>query len=293
MDNQTLDIVVDELTNRQLIIPSIIISVSLVVVLVMLRFILIYFVKGKAEILDPEQRRWINRINNIISVTIMIAILLIWAPQLQTLALSLTAIAVAVVLTTKELLMCLTGGFLRSWTKSFDVGDWITIDGVTGEVMSITAMIVNIQEIDIKSYSYQFTGKSIQIPNSKFLSEKVLNAHFNKHFNYHELSVVVQPERMDPSILMQNLAEIVKKYYSPIHDQAEKFNKNIEKATAIDFDSPQPKIFMRTTIEGRYLFVINLFIPAKQINSISSGITCEFLSYIHKEKLKIDNQCAN
>jgi hypothetical protein len=282
-----IDQTVDEVISQKLFLPSLMISISLVIALVALRFILIYFVKGKAEILDPEQRRWINRINNIISISIMVAILLVWAPQLQAFALSLTAVAVAVVLTTKELLMCLTGGFLRTWSKPFDVGDWITIDGVTGEVMTITALAVKIQEIDIAEQSYQFTGKTIQIPNSKFLSANVLNAEFNKHYIYHEVHIFVQPESLDPNMLMIKLTEISEKYFSTFREEAEIFNKNIEKKTAIDFESPYPKVFMKSTLEGRYLFIVKLLVPTQQLSAISSSITCDFISYFNLEKLKI------
>lgn len=286
--NSALEQAIEEVTTQQLIIPSIIISISLIVVLITLRFILIYFVKGKDEILNHEKRRWINRINNVVSVIILIAILLIWAPQLHTFALSLTAVAVAVVLTTKELLMCLTGGFLRSWTKPFDVGDWITIDDVTGEVMTISPMAVKIQEIDVEGHSYQFTGKSIQIPNSKFLSSNVVNAEFNKNYIYHEITIVVPPINIDPHSFIQKLTAIGEKYFLPFREQAEGFNKKIEKITAIDFESTEPKVFMKTTAEGRFLFTVVLFIPAQQVRMISSNITCDFLSYLHKEKLQVE-----
>ena len=85
--------------------------------------------------------------------------------------------------------MCLTGGFLRAAMKPFEIGHWIAIDDMTGEVMSINALGTVIQEIDTETKTYQFTGRTIEIPNSRFLTASIKNLNFFK--NYFAVSIII------------------------------------------------------------------------------------------------------
>ena len=290
MENDTIkeavEVAVNEAVSQHLFIQGGVTTVVIIVTLMILRFGLVHFVKGKTEILNKDQRRWINRINNGTSIAILIGLILIWAPQLQTFALSLTALAVAFVVTTKELLMCLTGGFLRASTKPFDIGDWITVDGITGEVMKITTMTTMIEHIDTKGKSYQFTGETIQIPNSRFLTTNVENAHFIKSHGYHDFPVTVQFTDVDPSKSMIKLKKITEQYFAPFRDESVKFNKHIERKTAVKFADPEPQFHLKTTDVGHNLFTVRLFVPTREALKIGTQITHDFLSFIHQERLK-------
>ena len=55
---------------------------------------------------------------------ILLGLAMIWAAQIQTLALSMFAVAAAIVVATKELIMCLSGSILRSVTKQYSIGDY-------------------------------------------------------------------------------------------------------------------------------------------------------------------------
>src|SRR5687768_12554003 len=117
-------------------------SLILVVVLLTARFFLVRAVrrKSKSDILSKDQRVWMTRIKNGTIILLLFGLILIWAPQLQAIALSLTAVAVALVVATKEMILCLTGAFMRVTTQPFKVGDWVKIDDVTGEVVDLNAL---------------------------------------------------------------------------------------------------------------------------------------------------------
>lgn len=259
-------------------------SVLIVIGILILRLFIIRFIKNKKEILNKDQRRWINRVNNGASTALIVGLILIWAPQLQTFALSLTAVAVAVVLTTKELLMCLTGGFLIVSNKNFDVGDWITIDDVTGEVMKMTAMTTSLEKIDVTGKSYQFTGEIVHIPNSRFLSLNVENTKSRKDYIYHEFSIVTQYTDFDTKLAMNKLKEMTQGYFAPFEDKAVQFNKRLEKKAGFDFPDPHPQYFIKTTELGHNAFIVKFFVPTDKALFLSSQITEDFLSYIHKQK---------
>lgn len=269
---------------------SILSSVAIILAILLFRFFLVKFIKGKRVILNKDRRRWVNRLNNITTALVIVGLLLIWAPQLQTFALSLTAVAVAVVLSTKELIMCLTGGFLNISSKAFDVGDWISIDDITGEVMSITAMTTVIEKIDVEGKSYQFTGDIIQIPNSRFLTSTIENAGFLKDYIYHSFSIVVQYADLDVAPLQEKLEEITNGYYKPFEENAVKFNKRVERKAGIDFADPHPQFFLKTSDLGHNIYTVKFLVPTHEANKIASQITRDFLSYVHKEKSKQTDQ---
>lgn len=257
-------------------------SILIILGILVLRFFLIRFIKRKKIILNKDQRRWVNRINNIAKTLVALGLVLIWAPQLQTFALSLTAVAVAIVLSTKELLMCFTGGFLNVSSKAFDVGDWITVDGVTGEVMSITALTTVIEKVDVNNKSYQFTGDIVQIPNSRFLTSNIENAAFLKDYIYHDFSIVIQYADMDVAVLIKKLKEITNFYYKPFEESAVQFNKKVERKAGVDFADPHPQFFLKTSDLGHNIYSVKFFVQTQEAISLSSQITHDFLSYVYK-----------
>jgi small-conductance mechanosensitive channel len=277
---------VQDVMNQQLRMQSGITSLLVIAGILALRYFLSHLIKGKSEILDKEQRRWLNRINNGTGMLIVISLIFIWAPQIHTFALSLTAVAVAVVLTTKELLMCLTGGFLRATSKPFDVGDWITVDGFTGEVMRITALATMVEEIDTQEKTYQYTGRTIQIPNSRFLTVNVENANFIKDYVYYDVPIAVQYNDLDPVVLMDELKKISQIYYAAFKDEAVKFNQKVEKKAAVDFADPEPQLFLKTTELGHNLYTVRMFMPTKLAAQVSADMTRDFLKYVYDQKIK-------
>lgn len=280
-----------EFINDHFIVKAGITSVLVIMATFLVRYILIKKIKKKREILTKEQRRWVNRLNNASTTFVAILLFFIWAPQLQTLALSLTAVAVAIVLSTKELLMCLTGGFLTVSSKVFEVGDWITVDDITGEVMSITAMTTTMERIETDKKSYQFTGEIVQIPNSVFLTKNVENKMFLKDFIYYDFSITVQYADLDTALLMTKLKKICSKYYAEFEDKAVALNKRIEKKAGVDFPDPHPQFFLRTSDLGHNVYSVTFFVPTRDAQKIASSVTCDFLSYVHKQmrKSKADN----
>ncbi len=278
---QAVDQAVQEAVSGQLFIQGGITTIIVVAAIFLLRYFLTKFVKGRVEIYDEDQRRWLNRINNGTVLLILVLLVFIWAPQIQTFALSLTAVAVAVVLTIKELLMCLTGGFLRATSKPFEIGDWITVDGMTGEVMQITALTTTIEEIDTAHRSYQFTGRTIQIPNSRFLTSNAENANFIKSYVYQDIPITVQYGDLDPTLLMNELQTIAETYFAPHREEAVRFNKKVEKKVALDFEDPEPRFFLRTRDDGHNIFTVRMFLPTKKTAEISTNVTRDFLKFVY------------
>lgn len=259
-------------------------SLLLILALAVLRGFLIRYVRKDNEILEKEQRRWIIRIKNAATSVIVIGLILIWAPQLHTFALSITAFAVALVVATKEMILCLTGAIMRATTQPFKVGEWVTIDGVTGEVVDLDIFAFTLQEVDMDGKTYQFTGRTITIPNSKLFTSNVVNANFFKAYIFEDVRIRVQFADIDPVPASEKLKEIAENHFKKYRHDARAFNSKIRRRAGVDIGSAEPLFDLATTELGHYLFHVRFFLPTSVAADIGADVTREFLSYIHKTR---------
>ena len=252
---------------------EVITSLIIIGAFLIVRIFLIRLIKSGPEILTDEQRRWGVRIKNATWIAILIGLFFVWAPQLHTLALSITAFALAVVIATKELLTCLIGGFLRAGTRGFKVGDWLSVEGITGEII----------DIDLVGKTYQFTGKSHYVPNSKLLTNSFSKLTFMKTFVIHDVQVTLQNVPADPELLMGKLKEITEKHFAPHHEEAIKFNEEFERVSGLDLHDADPQFFLSTRDFSHVIFTARLLLPTKLAASLESDIILEFLSLVRLE----------
>ena len=159
---------------------SLVSTVILVAAIGLGRWLLVRLVRGEDIVLHEEQRRWISRIKNGSLTLLVIGLVFVWLPELNTFALSITAFAVAFVIATKELILCVSGTLLRVGSQAYRVGDWIDVNGISGEVVDHSLLSTSVAEIDSKHNRYDFTGKTVVLPNSAFLVHHVKNQNFLK-----------------------------------------------------------------------------------------------------------------
>lgn len=259
---------------------SILTTLVFLVVVWLARRVAIKYVWRDAEVLSKDQRSWIIRIKNFSAFIIILGMILIWAPQLHTFALSLAAFAVAVVVATKEMILCVMGAIVRVTTTPFRSGDWITVDGTTGEVVDIDAFTFRLQEVDMKGKSYQFTGRTISIPNSRLFSTSVENANFFKSYLFEDIRIAVPHDDIQPAEEMRAFREIAERYFTPYRNEAVAFNRKIRRRTGMGIGSAEPAFDLSTTDLGHYVFQVKMFLPTIAAASVRADITHDFLDYI-------------
>lgn len=260
-------------------------SAIFIMLVVGLRTVLIRMARGKHDVLGKERRRWVTRIKNGTFVVVFIGLAMIWAPQLQTFALSLTAFVVAFVIATKEMILCFTGSLLRMSTQPYKVGDWVTIDSVMGEVVDIDAFTTRVEEIDHKTL--QYTGKKITIPNAKLFTTQVENKNFIKNYMFMDIALAVQCGDIDPSDIFNRFQDIVAGHIAPLRADADSFMKRVSRKAGIDFRDASPSFGMRTSDLGHYIFTTRICVPTAQAEAVNIAITRDFLSFAAGEKKRL------
>lgn len=162
-------------------------SKTIVLSIVLFLFVLILkkvvsFNLSKKE-LEYNQKIQLNKkLNQYLNYAFLLFLFVLWFAKIQIFFVSLLAVAAALVLAFKELIMCITGGIYLKSSGLFDVGDRIDIDGVRGFVIEKQFLGVNVLEIGPENNSQQTTGDVISIPNSIFLTKILKNeSYFQGH----------------------------------------------------------------------------------------------------------------
>lgn len=146
--------------------------------------------------LPPERRnRFLVQSRNAALLVFVGGTTVLWAEQLQSVALSVAALAAAFVIATKELILCLSGTLLRVSARSFKLGDRIEIQGSRGDVIDIGPMTTTILEVGPGPSIHKKTGRTIVLPNSLFLSAPVHNETFTGRYVLHTTTVHVPADR--------------------------------------------------------------------------------------------------
>ncbi len=101
------------------------------------------------------RRKWLVQTRNGIILIFILGLILIWGEELRTLALSVVAIAVAFVVATKELILCVTGSLLKTGAGSFNIGDRIQIKDFRGDVIDQTLLATTILEVGPGKLTHQ------------------------------------------------------------------------------------------------------------------------------------------
>jgi len=136
----------DRFAVSETILSLLISTTILVVVIVILRAIIARFIR-KSVSSTELRRRWLVQTRNGLLLLLLFGLIMIWGEELRTLALSVVAIAVAFVIATKELILCITGSVLKTGAGSFNIGDRIQIKDFRGDVIDQNLLATTILEV--------------------------------------------------------------------------------------------------------------------------------------------------
>ncbi len=252
-------------------------SLLLLLVLWIIRKIAVGVICARTELPPHDQRRLLASSRNVFLFLVLVGLVLIWAPQLRTFALSLTAVAVAIVVATKELILCLSGSVLRATSRAFSVGDWIEIGDIRGEVIDLTLLATTVQEFGSGSHAYMPVGRVVVFPNSMLLTTPLRNHTALREHTYHSFAVTLEPS---PEVVhaQKKALEIVHSRFAPFREKALQANTAVERRTRTDLPDPEPLVRLRTSDLGKLRLEVTLFCPSQAADQLESGITCDILA---------------
>jgi len=262
----------DPLVLRYSIGTGILLGILLVIRMVLHRA----FLRGSHLVGETRKRRAGN-IRNTLLILLMVGIILIWAPQLQTLVVSLLAIAVALAIATKELIDCISGNAVRMLNGVYSVGDRIELGGVRGNVVDVNLLSTTILEIGPGQTSHQYTGRAMTVPNSVLLRQTVTNESYSKDYRLHIITVPLGTND-DWREAERILLEAANVECQPFLEKAKQHMKKLEGKSWLDAPSIEPRVTFQLPEPGRINLLLRIPCPTRFPSRLEQAIIRRFLS---------------
>nr|WP_282446579.1 mechanosensitive ion channel family protein [Shewanella sp. 1CM18E] len=265
-------------------------TVLIIILISMIKRLVISRIRGDVAFLTEVQRKWMSRTKNGTFILIIVILFMLWQTEISKFALSVTAIAIAFVVASKEIILCFTGSIQRASSRSFVIGDWIEVGKICGEVIEHNLMATVIQEIDLHHGQYHFTGKTATLPNSMFFSYAVKNLNFMKRYVYHDFNITVV-EFVNLYPLFAELHEKIEAHCEEFSEVAKRYNSVIEKHAGVDLPGAEPHIHITSGINGEQFVHIMIFCPTEQAIHLEQLIREDFMIAYHEAFGKDERVC--
>ncbi len=234
---------------------------------------LLYRNVDKNKTLDSDDQIIAKRdISSTMNVIFFVLMAIVWFSGLQSVFVTFIALAAAIAIAGKELIMCFLGGILIKINHYFKISDRIEINGIRGYVIEKNFTTTKILEIGPERHSQQTNGKVITIPNSLMLMHFVKNESYFKGFSIKTFNFKI-PRDIDLHSTEKLLLEWGKEISRPYYNEArESIKQNCQKeGILLPSMSPKTKI----AIDDNNEWIIMLKIPVR--NKIIADIEQDLL----------------
>jgi small-conductance mechanosensitive channel len=146
----------------------------------------------KRQIADVTYRHSLRALmRNIIFVTVIIMITLVWLRPQQNLAVIVGLAVAGIILASQSAIGSFSGYLLIVSSNIYGIGDRISINNVTGDVMDIGFMRTTIMEIGQWVKADQYTGRIVTISNKALYDNPVFNYTRNWGYLWDEIMIPV------------------------------------------------------------------------------------------------------
>lgn len=254
-------------------------STLLLLILVgVVRRMLVRRIRNTEGLSAEAQRRWSVQVRQGVFLLLLLGLLFIWGPELRVFALSVVAIAAAIVIATKELIMCVSGSVLKGAGKGFQVGDRIEIGEIRGDVFDHNWLTTTLYEVGPGKSIHQHTGRKIVLPNSIFLSQAVINESSTNEFVLHVFTVPLKLTD-DWTHARSFLLETADEECRTFLEEARLHMEKVGEQQGIRSLSVEPRINVQMPEPDRVNLVVRIPAPARRKGRIEQAILQRFVEH--------------
>ncbi|MBN7826633.1 mechanosensitive ion channel family protein [Bowmanella dokdonensis] len=260
---------------------KLVMSILLILVFLTIRRLIVRAIRRRAKRRAEDKRHVVNAVKNIVNLAVVIFLLLLWSAEIQHLALSIAAFMVAIVLATREFIQCVTGFVYATSSRMFRVGDWVQVGDYCGEVMESDWFTLTLLEVDMTSYEY--SGKTLNLPNNMLMTQVVKNLNFLKRYSSHSFTLV-RDQSINVFAIQDELLALAKQHCEHFHEVAQRYNSLIQKRLDVAIAGPDPEVRITTNHLGDTETHIKVFCPTDQVIDIEQKITRDFMRLWYEKK---------
>ena len=250
----------------------------LIFVLLFARWSILLRLRNAKSMSNDLRRRWAAQIRLATLLLLLLGLTIIWGAELRTFAISIVAIAAAIVIATKELIMCVSGTILKSSGKSFKIGDRIEIGTVRGDVVDQTLLTTTLLEVGPGTDIHQHTGRTVVLPNSVLLSVPVVNETFSDEYVLHVFSVPLGGgenwRQAEAVILAAAEAEC-----AAFRAESEQHMDRVVRREGLQPLSTEPRVTLRLEGPKDLVMLVRIAVPARRKGRVEQAILRRFLEW--------------
>ncbi|AVJ56215.1 hypothetical protein C5610_07750 [Idiomarina sp. OT37-5b] len=218
-------------------------TIVLVTIVFFARWVLRRYIRRNINSSDLR-RRWLVQLRNGLLLVLLFGLFMIWGNELRTFALSLVAIAVALVIATKELIICISGTLIKSGAHAFHLGDRIQIKDYRGDVIDQNLLTTTILEVGPGKNMQQRSGRMVVLPNSLFATEPVINESYSKDYVLHTFTVPFK--RTDNwRLAQQELLRVAQEYCRDYMAEVKRHFDRMSYRTGLESPSVEPRVTLQ------------------------------------------------
>ncbi|MBU2894900.1 mechanosensitive ion channel family protein [Colwellia sp. D2M02] len=254
------------------------ITFVVIVTIFIAKLVAVKLIKRKSK---QGKRLQINMVNNVVTLLIIVFVFNIWSEEIQKFAFSIAAFIVAIVLATREFIQCFIGFIYILSSRPFRIGDWVQVKDYYGEVHSTDWAKLTLLEVNIDDY--QYTGKTLYIPNSQLITSVTKNLNFLKRYAMHHFTIV-RDDTVNPFEFIEELTNQANFYCDDFRDVAMRYNQLIENRLDINIAGPEPHINIATSDIGNTQVIFTIFCPTDRALEIEQKLTADFMKLWFKHK---------
>lgn len=222
------------------------------------------------------RQRWQVTLRNAGLGLFVVGSVVIWAEQLQAVAVSLLALGAAIVLATKELITCVSGSFLRLAAGNVKLGDRIEIHGIRGDVIDIGALTTTLLEVGPGPSIHQATGRVLVIPNSFFLADTFANESLAGSYVFHTLvlPLAATADLLDVEHRLLRVANDVTRGFA---EEAREAIGKLGNDRAIEVPTTDAKVWVRVVNADQLEVSLRFVAPSRLRGRLEQEILHRFL----------------
>jgi len=252
------------------------VTLAWLLLILLLRSFALRILRGKEWSSEEESMRWRMRTINLALVLLLLGMLVVWFEELHAMALSAVALVAAFVLAAKELIICMSGGVLRTASNSFSIGDRIEIGGHRGDVIEYGLLTTTIMEV---GPSHRRTGRAIVIPNSVLMTHSVVNESFTDEYVLHSFDLTLKPEE-DWQEAERVLLRTARKVCEADLQMAERHMRRLASKHGLAPSTVEPRVSLQVTEDSKVRLLVRVPTAARNKGRTEQTIVRAFLEHM-------------
>lgn len=221
-----------------------------------------------------RQRRNLVLAKNLVLLTAVILIGATWASKIAGAALSLAAVAGAILIVSKEFLLNLLGTAMLAISRPYRIGDFVEVESISGRVLDTDLIATTLAET---MEGNQLTGHTVSIPHSILLVKPVRNLTATGRFTINMLPVAVHPNE-DMHAQEQALLKAAIDICGSWIEEANRHFERLESRELVTLPSAEPRVLIELKTVKEYTFSLRYCCRPNERVKVEQAIIRQYLA---------------